>query len=142
MWLLTLALLSSSVFTIHAAGELKLQARLIWGTDSQKPNDPNLKDLDEKLTAKLKGVFKWKNYFEVNRQQFSVSEATARRVKMSPKCEVEVQSFGKAGIEVKLFGEGNLLRKVKQVIPPGEHLVIAGDDKNSNAWFVVITSAQ
>jgi len=41
---------------------------------------------------------------------------------------------------VKIFGEGKHLRTVRQPIPPGEMLVLAGDDKNDTAWFVVLTN--
>jgi hypothetical protein len=122
------------------AADLQLKAKLVWGTDSDKPEDRGLKELDPKLTERLKGVFKWKNYFEVREQKFSVPPGGPKKVEMSKKCEIEVQNLQKGGVEVKLFGEGKLLKTVKQVIPPGELLVLAGDDKNKTAWFVVLTT--
>ena len=121
------------------AGELNLQAQLVWGTDDIKPKDPDLKDLDPKLKKKLKDVFKWKNYYECRRQTFVVPASSTKRVQMSSKCQIQVENLADSRIEVKLYGEGNLLVTKKQNITPGELLVLAGDDKNNTAWFVVVS---
>ena len=39
-----------------------------------------------------------------------------------------------------LFGKGKLVVKKRQRILPGETVVIAGDDKDYNAWFVVLNT--
>ena len=122
-----------------APADLTLQAQLVWGTNNDKPNDPKLKDVDPKVTDKLRGVFKWKNYFEVNRQKFTVTGAGPKRVKMSDHCEIEVQNPGNSSVELKLYGQGKMVVKKTQKIKAGELLVLAGDDKNDTAWFVVLT---
>jgi len=132
-----------TVFTLGMtsvfATEQKLQAKLIWGTDEAKPDDPKLKQVDQKLKDKFCHMFKWKNYFEVDApQRFSLAPDVAKRVKMSPNCEIEVRDEGKGVFEVRFYGEGKCLKKVRQVIPPGELVVIGGDGKNDTAWFVVL----
>ncbi len=124
-----------------AAAETKFQARLVWGTDEMKPDKANLKEIDDKTKEKLKAVFKWKNYFEVDAQTVVVLPNELKKVKMSNKCDIEIQDLGEDGFEVKLFGEGKLTKKVKQVFPSGDCLVLAGDDKNANAWFVMLCPA-
>ena len=124
---------------LAATGDLHVQAQLVWGTDGDKPPDPDLKRLDEATRKKLGSVFKWKNYFEVDRQNFKVTLSTKKRVRLSPKCEVEVENLGDSQVEVKLFGEGKMVVKKRQVLKAGELLILAGDDKNQNAWFVIIT---
>jgi len=131
---MALALGVSSVF----ATEQKLQAKLIWGTDEANPAGAKLKQVDQKLKDKFCGIFKWKNYFEVETQHFSLASDAVKKVTMSPKCDIEVRNEGNGMFEVRLYGETKLLKKVRQVIPPGELLVIAGDDKNATAWFVVL----
>jgi len=37
-----------------------------------------------------------------------------------------------------LYGEGKCLNKMRQAIPAGDFLVIAGHDKDATAWFVVL----
>ncbi len=144
-WLLgtLLALLTLALPDLLAAppskNDLHVQAQLVWGTDGDKPPDPEVKRLDEATRKKLGSVFKWKNYFEVDRQNFKVAVAAKHRVRMSPKCEVEVENLGSAQVEVKLFGEGKMVVKKRQTLKAGELLILAGDDKNQNAWFVIIT---
>ena len=138
LWL-SLFLLALGAPAAALAGDLKLRATLIWGTDMADQTDPKIKKVDAKMAEKLCGIFKWKHYFEVERQQASLVENATKRLKMSDKCEVEVLNQGKSGFEAKLFGEGKLCRTYKGVIPVGEHLVLAGDEKNLTAWFVVIT---
>lgn len=122
-----------------SASEVKFQAILIWGTNSDKPSDPKLKEVDANFVEKLKKIFKWNHYFEVNRHSASVADTKSEKFKLSEKCEVEIKNLGKAMIEVKLYGEGKLVRKVTHPMPPGESLVLAGDDKNDTAWFILIT---
>lgn len=142
-WRLTLA--ATAVFIVDsciarsASADLNLQAQLVWGTNKDKPDDPKLKDVDAQVRDKLRGVFKWKNYFEVNRQKFLVTAAAPKRVKMSDLCEIEVHNLGNSVVEVKLFGEGKMVVRKTQRIKAGELLVLAGDDKDDTAWFVVVS---
>jgi hypothetical protein len=129
--------------TVFAQGtELKLVAQLIWGTDGEKPAEAKIKEMDRETRDKLKGIFRWKNYFEVSRQEFSVATDARRRVEMSKKCEIEVEYFGRSVIEVKLYGEDKLLLTKRQILRSSELLVLAGDDKDDTAWFVIITLAK
>jgi hypothetical protein len=86
-----------SITLTHAGeGDLDLRAKLIWATNGDKPKDPRLKEIDPKTAEKLAGVFKWKNYFEVGRTNFTVTVGATRKVTMSPKCDVKVQNLGGA----------------------------------------------
>ena len=120
------------------AGDLNLQAKLIWATNGDKPNDQDLKEVDPKTAEKLGGVFKWKSYYEVSRTNFTVAAATTKTVKMSPKCDVKVSNQGKSQLEVELYGKGKMVVRKRQQLAVGELLVLAGDDKNDTAWFVIM----
>src|SRR5437016_951495 len=98
------------------AGDLNLQAMLVWGTNEEKPANKDLKELPPDLLKKLRGVFKWKNYFEVNRQKVSLPPKNAKRARLSDKCEVEVENFGGSDIEVRVIGRGKLFGKVRETI--------------------------
>ena len=140
-----LALSAAAVFLAYActvrsaSADLHLQAQLVWGTNIDKPDDPKLKEVDSQVKDKLRGVFKWKNYFEVNRQNFTVTAAGPKKVKMSDQCEIEVQNLGNSSVELKLYGQGKMVVRKTQKIKAGELLVLAGDDKNDTAWFVVLS---
>ena len=119
------------------AEDRKFQAQLIWGTDMEKPDGPELKKVNAELGERLQKVFKWKFYFEVKDVKFVVPEKGTKKVTLSKKCDIEVRDLGKPMVEAKLFGEGKLVKTVKQAA--AQSLVIAGDDRNDTAWFVVLT---
>jgi len=122
-----------------ATADLNLRAQLVWGTNNDKPDDPKLTEVDQQVKEKLRGVFKWKNYFEVNRQSFTVIASAPKKVRMSDLCEIEVQNLGNSSVELKLYGKGKMVVRKTQKIKSGELLVLAGDDKNDTAWFVVLS---
>jgi len=121
-----------------AAGDMTFQVHLIWGTDGEKPKDKPLKPVDTKLEEKLKGVFKWRNYYEVNHQPLALPKDNNQKLTLSDKCEIQVQDLGNSRVEVRLFGEGRPVVKKAQSIPPGEIILLGGESKNDTAWFVML----
>ena len=130
---------ASTIPAQSGPADLNLQAQLVWGTNKEKPDDPKLKEVDPSVAEKLRKVFKWKNYFEVNKQNVTITVGSPKKVKMSDHCEIEVQNLGGSSIEVKLYGKGKLAVRKTQKINPSELLVLAGDDKDDTAWFVVLS---
>lgn len=119
--------------------ELRFEAVLIWGTDAKKPEGKNLKDVETGLTEKLRKIFKWRNYYVVKRAPFSVQPGeSGKHLRLSDKCTMNFQYDERHGLEVELFGEGKFVAKATQSMPLTDILVLAGDDKNATAWFVVI----
>jgi hypothetical protein len=130
------------------AGDVKFQVALVWGTNKEKLDDPTLKEVDPKLKESLQRFLKWKHYYEVNRDRnkepFVVSDKGSSKRKLSDKCEIEARLVegrdqGKPMVEVKVIGEGKLVKTVRQPIVAKESLTIAGDDKNDTAWAIVLT---
>ena len=123
-----------------SAADLKVEAKLVWGTNEDKSPNPNHKPVDAALAKKLRKVFKWHNYFEVNRQTAAVPLNETAKIKMSSKCVLEVKNLGSSRVEVMLIVDGKAVSKNVQTLTPGEDLVLAGNDKNDSAWFVAIRS--
>jgi hypothetical protein len=128
-------LLASVVPTNAAAAKEKLEAQLIWGTNDQTPNT-KYPQLEAPLAKKLK-MFKWKDYYLVNRQEIPVA-AAPQKIKLSEKCEIEVKHLDGSRYEVNVFGKGKHVLKKVGKITSKEPLVIAGDDKNDCAWLILI----
>jgi len=122
----------------ESKGELKFEVKLIWGTNGEKPPDKNLKEVEPRIKEALKRPFKWENYFEVTQKQLSVGSKMTQRVRLSDKCEVEVQNLGNSSVRIKLLGEGKCVDTRTVPITPGKLITIAGEDKNDTAWFVVL----
>src|SRR5215831_5404982 len=72
------------------AAELKLEVKLIWCTNDDKSPDPNHKMVDETTATKLRQVFKWKNYFQVNRKTATIPSRSSRQIELSKKCTIEI----------------------------------------------------
>ena len=123
--------------------ERQLEARLVWGTNHEKPDNPKLKPLDGTLAKKLKNLpLKFNNYFEVNRQAFTINDQGYTKVEMSKKCYIEVKDKGESRVTVKLYGEGKLVSRVDKPLPKGETVAIAGDTKDGSAWLVVVEPSE
>lgn len=134
-----------AVFILMATGLLclaadrKMEARLIWGTNDEKSPDPKHKPLDGELAKKLREMpLKWKNYFEVNRQVFTINDKAYTNIVMSKQCSIEVKDKGANVVTVKLYGQGKQVNRVDKPLPKGEVLTIGGDAKNNSAWFITV----
>ena len=121
------------------APELKLQIQLVWATDDEKSPDSSHKELADDLVKKFVKTYRWKKYFEVNRQTINIASNASRKAILSPQCAVGVKYLGGSKVEVTFEGKGKKLVKFCDVITPTEPLIIAGDAQNGTAWFVVIS---
>jgi hypothetical protein len=135
---LILLLLALTPPRIQAA-ELKLEVKLIWGTNDETSPDPTHKMVDKATAEKLRKVFKWKNYFLVNRQTATVPSRSTRQIPMSKKCTLEITELQGPVVEVTLIGEGKPVNKTKRPLTKGECFTIGGEDKNGCAWFLLVT---
>jgi len=141
IWIVALIWLCWSPLTIHAE-DMRIKAQLVWGTNQEKPEEPNVKEVAPDLRDKLRKIFKWKNYFEVSAKPIGLNNKENKKVRMSAKCEVEIKSLGDKDVEVNLWGEGKLVVTKRLTLSRATSQAIAGDDKNDSAWFVVLTLEQ
>jgi hypothetical protein len=121
------------------AANLRLEAKLIWGTDDAKSPNPDHKEVDAVTREKLRKVFKWKNYFVVNRAVKEVPSRSSNKFELSKECTIGIKELEGPRVEVKLIGKGKEVHKTTLTISKGQPVVYAGDDKNQSAWFVIIT---
>lgn len=122
--------------------ETRLAAELIWGTNGDKPAGKELKPISADLDKRLRRIFKWKSYFIIERKEFGLADGKPAKVEMSRECRIEVARTNADEFEIQLFGKGQLVVKKRQRIVAGETVVLGGDDKNDDAWFVVVTLAR
>jgi len=137
-WLLAFFFFFSVILSVSAK-ELKLEAKLIWGTNDDKSPDASHKPVDPGTAEKLKKVFKWKNYFVVTNQVKIVPSRGSNRFDLSKQCAIEVTELEGPRVEIKLIGEGKEVNKTIKPLSKGESITYGKDDKNDNAWFVIIT---
>jgi hypothetical protein len=121
------------------AAELKLEIKLIWGTNDKTSPDPTHKPVDAVTAGKLRKVFTWTNYFEVKRVTGTVPSRGTNRFEMSKKCAIEITELEGPKVEVTLIGEGKRVNKTTRHLTKGECFTLGGEDKNGSAWFVMVT---
>lgn len=119
--------------------ETRVQAVLVWGTNESQPSGKNIKELDAKLRERLANIFKWRNYFEVSRKTAGVTPSKSQLVKLSDDCSVDIKMLPDNQAEVKLIGKGKTIVTRRHSLAKPDALVLAGDDKNNTAWFVVLS---
>jgi hypothetical protein len=121
------------------AGDMQLEALLIWGTNEQNSPDPKHKPVSSALKAQLRQLpLKWTNYFEVKSIKFSVPLSGANKVPLSEKCSIEVKNHGHEKIEVAVFGKGKQVATRNQDLPKHGTLILGGDSPGTNCWLAVI----
>ena len=119
------------------AEQIKVEGRLIWGTNDEKFSDPKFKPVDAATNEKLTNIFQWKRYFEVSRKTTVVPSRGAGKLEMSKKCVIEITELEGPKVEVTLIGEGNPVNKTVKPLSRGESFTLAGDCKDGSAWFVL-----
>jgi len=137
------ALFLLGAIPVARAGELKLEAQLIWGTNDKMSPNPKHKPVEPDIEKRLKGLpFKWSNYFEVNRKRFKLAPGESRRERMSEECEIIVKRVGNDQLEVTLLGKGTQVGKITQALPKKELLLLGGNAPNFTAWFVALRQVE
>ena len=139
MRLLLLLGICLGMTSVASAREIRLEAKLIWGTNDEKSPKKEHVPVDEATAERLRKVFKWKNYFVENKVIGVVPNRGSNQFALSSKCKIEITELEGPKVEVKLVGNGKAVHKAIKEIKKGEWFVYSGDDKNESAWFVIIT---
>src|SRR4051812_48560248 len=99
VWVLFRATRSVALFSLlfllsgalcSEAKELKIETKLIWGSNEEKSPKKEHEPVDEATAAKLRKVFKWKNYFVEKKVTGIVPSRGSNQFKLSDKCTVEI----------------------------------------------------
>ena len=80
--------------------------------------------------------YRWKNYFEVNRQVVDVAVGETKKVSMSKRCSLDIKNLDTNRIEVKLHGDGKPVSTHKESLAKNWRLILSGDAGNQTAWLV------
>lgn len=117
----------------------KLEAVLVWGTNTPKPPEQDLKSVSADVQKKLNCLpFKYTNYFEVNRKQLTLKQGGTEKASMSKDCKITLKSLPEGKVELTVIGQGQPVGKITQELKKDKCLVTGGNAENSTAWFVVI----
>lgn len=139
-----------SLFLPHraCAGDIKLKAQLVWGTDDSHPPDKNYLPLNPTLREKVR-LLRWKNYFVVQSTNVATLAKSEKKVDLSERCSLNIKDMGNGLIDISIFNpkgkkpleavktEQISVEKLKQ----GHAWIFGGDSKDrwDDAWLVFIT---
>jgi len=128
--------LTLGVATLTArAGDLQVEARLIWGANTEKETI-KYEPVDPALSDKLHRMFKWNNYFEITNELTGIPLNQSRDLTMSKACTIRVKNLGGSRVEVSCIGRGKQVHKGSYTLVPPQWLVLGGNDSANTAWFI------
>lgn len=127
-------------FSQAQAGQWKFEAQLIWASNDTNSPDPKHREVNPEIKQTLaKLPLKWKNYFEVNRQQITLEKGGTNKVCLSPKCAIEIKVVEGKQVEVSLMNKkGEVISRQTQPLPKGKVIVLGGEAPNATAWLVTL----
>jgi hypothetical protein len=125
---------SAMALAAHA-GDLHLEARLIWGANDEKET-VKYERLDVDLSSKLHRMFKWKNYYEITNRTAVIALNQTSELKMSDSCTIRVKNLGDSRVELNFIGQGKQVHKGAYTLEPPQWLVVGGSSTDNTAWFV------
>ncbi|MGP8199942.1 MAG: hypothetical protein ACLQU4_10610 [Limisphaerales bacterium] len=117
------------------AADLKLEARLIRGANDGSET-VKYKPADPELSAKLRRMFKWSNYYEITNATAGIALNKNCDLKLSDACTIRVKNLGGSRVEVNCIGHGKQLCQGAYALTPPQWLVLGGNDTVDTAWFV------
>ena len=130
------------LFGVHAICLADGQAvtfytQLIRGSDQDKPTQASWKPVGPKLSKQFGPKFRWKNYWEVNRQSVSILPGKTARLRLNPEREIEIEVRNGEPSEIRLFNSGKLVRKSRQALEC-KMTIMGGGAEEVESWFIVI----
>ena len=111
--------------------------QLIRGTDQAGPQETSWKPIGPKLSNRLAPIFRWKKYWEVNRQPISVDFGKTSRSRLSDVRQVEIEMINPSELEIRLFVKGKLTQTSRQLTHT-PMTIIGGDRTRDESWFVIV----
>ena len=111
--------------------------QLVRGTETDRPPVPGCKHVGPRLAGTFRPVFKWKSYWEMNRQQVALVPGQTSRVRLGNGREAEIDLRNPKQRRVAAFQNGQLVDRT--VSPPGEAMTIIGGNRDGKSvWFIVV----
>ena len=123
--------------------DFPLKLQLIWGTDKDIKGtsvENKFKEVDPTVKERLGEFLKWKYYYEISCKRINLVDDKEQKVRMSKKCEIEIQKIEGQTVEVKLYGEDKMVVKKRAKITAKKPQSVAGKtEENSDFWCVLIS---
>lgn len=111
--------------------------QLVRGSNETQIPEPGSTAIGPKLSRHLRPVFSWTNYWEIARQEVSMSSGQKARLRLSPQREVEIDLTTAGKRTVVAFANDKAVSRVTRSI--GDCMTIIGGDRDKEtAWFIIV----
>jgi hypothetical protein len=118
-------------------GATTFYVQLVRGTEADRPPVPGCKQVGPRLAETFRPVFRWKGYWEINRQQVAVVPGQTARVRLGNGREAEIDLRDPKLRRVAAFQNGQLVDRT--IRPAGEAMTIIGGNRDGKSmWFIVV----
>lgn len=119
--------------------KLAYQVQLVRASNEVQPPEPGGAVIGPELAQHLRPVFSWTNYWEIARQEISVSSGRKARLRLSPQRAVEIDLTTAGKRTVVAFSNDAVVSRVTR--PLGDSMTIIGGDRDrKTAWFIIVQS--
>ena len=134
---LWLAMLAAAPLRARAGtAGVTFYVQLIRGTDDATPPAANAQPAGPALCRRLQ-MFKWKNYWEVERRTVVLDAGGKSRLRMTPHREVEIVLSTPREMVVSIYADGKLTRRGTQAVESAFYIA-GGDSEPAQSWFIVV----
>jgi hypothetical protein len=110
--------------------------QLIRGTDGDQPPAAEAKLAGPELSRRLQ-MFKWKNYWEINRRTVLLGTGGKTRQRMTADREIEIILDTPKEMTVSIYTNGKLTRRRTQSLDI-PYYIAGGDRDATQSWFIVL----
>lgn len=111
--------------------------QLVQGSDSESPPFPQAHAIGKKLSQRLHNVFRWKNYWEIKRENLNLVAGGKARQAIMPGREVEIAWHSPDSVTISILAHGKITRKRTQSIDTAFYIA-GGDEDAGQPWFIII----
>jgi hypothetical protein len=119
------------------SSSVKLWVQLVHAAKTPSVQPAHWKPIGPELNKRLTDVFRWRDYYEVARQEISVEPGKITKTLLAKDREVVVTYKSPTELIVRLYRQGELVRKAERGLNQ-KMTIMGGDANDQEAWFVVV----
>ncbi|HEY3855584.1 MAG TPA: hypothetical protein VGO67_14430 [Verrucomicrobiae bacterium] len=111
--------------------------QLVQGTDADMPPATGATLIGDALNRRLQ-MFRWKNYWEIQRQTVELSSGAKVRRHVMRNHDIEISLPTPTDMTVSIYLDGKLTRKRAQPVDTAFYIAGGDNGEKLESWFIVV----